>query len=208
MAAEARRTPSVEPAAVVPARSAGSPVSGGEGSAAAVPPEPACCGAELRAVLRLVAENGRQLSQLRAQVRQLLSREPAAVVTSPTQRVLLREAETQTGGELVPRPATAAAAVNTSFSLPARRDVGTDPAPPPPAAAGRTAEVTGSAGRENTAQLQRRRVQEWVVGAGWTEPEPELTLRGLVLPTVPEQQPSPEASLHVEMQEYQPSPAG
>ena len=186
-------------------RPAESPVSG----SVPVPPEPACCGAELRAVLRLVADNGRQLAQLRAQVRQLLSREPPP---PPPDRVLLREAQTETEGYSPTRPATAAAAVNTSLGLTPRRDVGTDPPPPPPTTpAERTAaaEVTDSGGRENTAQVQCRRVQEWVAGEGWAEEaEPELTLRGLVLPSVPEQQPSPEASVHVDMPVYQPSPGG
>ncbi|KAF0290880.1 SCL-interrupting locus [Amphibalanus amphitrite] len=221
----AHMTPPAESAAVSP-RSAGSPVSSSGGSAGVqVPAEPSCCGAELRAVLRLVADNGRQLAQLRAQFRQLLSRETPP--TPPARCVLMREAHTQTEDDTPRRPTTAAAAVNTSFSLTPRRDVGTDPAAPcPPARADRTAavpppaertaavpppaaEVTGSGGRENTAQLQRRRVQEWVAGEGWAEEaEPELTLRGLVLPPVPEQQPSPEASVHVDMPVYQQSPGG
>ncbi|XP_037091425.1 SCL-interrupting locus protein-like [Pollicipes pollicipes] len=61
---------------------------------------------------------------------------------------------------------------------------------------------------ENTAQVQQRRVQEWVDGRGWAVEETDLTLRGVVLPPVPEQAPSPEQSLHVQMQEYQPSGDG
>lgn len=231
-----------------------------------------CCGAELRAVLRIVADNGRQLATLRRQLAALLAREERAEAAPRT--LLVREAETQT--EAGRRPATAAAGVNTSLGLlkAKQRDAGTDPLPSPPPAppaeplsrgatvprrvlanATRSSSAESAAvwpqeaGREccraaragvvaadrrgsgtppqrrptasgtpaqpadsetlNTAQVQARRVQEWVEADGWAGgEEQELTLRGVVLPPVAEQPPSPEPSLHVELQEYQPSQNG